>query len=774
MPPQRATSSSVRNSDTQVNPHKRVISFYRVHGVHLSPNGATNQLVGVCPFCSDTGNHLYVATEEKSRSGGKRTTPGMWECKRCGEYGNEYSFLQLLVKRSLKHGAPLASLSEDRGISEATLRHEKVCRSITTSRWLIPAYNGDGKINNVYHLCTFKGKQQLRSSSAPCQQQLYRANTITDDHDTIWICEGHWDALVWLQVLAHLRPHGKQHVARAKPDFENEMLTTNAVIGVPGATTFKDQWLDLLRGRHVVLLFDNDDGGQAGLRKLIHKLEGTHVLSLRKLVWREGDPNDVRDVLNDKKHRYLRVWEFIQERLSFCRYVGLSGNCQGGGGQVSVGMSGVGSVGYPGGAKPSTPFPTQVFPDECSNLITAGAKSYSCPEDLIGVSILGCLSVCLRGQQKVIKIKEGHTQPPIIYAAVVSPSGSRKTPAFRLVKEPLQTKQSELKTANEFAKKIDPNAPYRKVLTTNATVEGMHRALNDNPRGLLYAADELTSWVSMFDAYRGGNGADRDFWITGWSGEVIDITRADQERPPIYIEKPFASVCGCIQPKRLDDLVGKNIADGFLPRLLFSYPDRVKVEQVEVKDFENIKEEYNKVVHRLWAANESDEFSMVSLSQKAKPLWHKWTAELYAKINKTDEDTILFSWLNKAEAYTARFALIIHEIHRAAGAHYAEDKIHPDTVQSAIRLFDYFDAHNRSVYNYISTNDKSPFTAVLKWIKRQGGIVTVREMSRSDVGGLETSDECRDVLNSLEREGYGTIVTGAHRKVTFTLNEEET
>jgi hypothetical protein len=52
----------------------------------------------------------------------------------------------------------------------------------------------------------------------------------------------------------------------------------------------------------------------------------------------------------------------------------------------------------------------------------------------------------------------------------------------------------------------------------DTTVEALVLVLRDNPRGVVVIKDELTGWIKAMDQYKaGGKGADRQFYLSGWS-----------------------------------------------------------------------------------------------------------------------------------------------------------------------------------------------------------------------------------------------------------------
>jgi hypothetical protein len=121
----------------------------------------------------------------------------------------------------------------------------------------------------------------------------------------------------------------------------------------------------------------------------------------------------------------------------------------------------------------------------------------------------------------------------------------------------------------------EPEPVLERCLTNDATTEAVGELLSDNPRGLLLARDELLAWTRSMNMYRKGQGADRQFYLSTWSGTAI---RIDRKTPPgkksLSIPRPFLAVIGGITPEMLPELADEyGRQDGFLDRILFTFPD---------------------------------------------------------------------------------------------------------------------------------------------------------------------------------------------------------
>jgi len=233
------------------------------HGLHLEPmeKGEVKEVRGDCPFC-DKSNHFFVKAET-----------GQWQCKRCSNSGNIYSFLQMLLNESL----PLTtdddyeSLSEDRHVPVWVLKEFRVCRSMLNGEWLLPTFNEKNAISNLYKYTELtdpeSGETITKLLSTPtCKIGLFGTPLLTDKQKQLCICEGPWDGMALYGVLGTLKKKGDRYVT-CKNGTPGVLLEAHGVLCVPGAGTFQESWLNYFPGRNVDLLFDNDhplkkpDGG---------------------------------------------------------------------------------------------------------------------------------------------------------------------------------------------------------------------------------------------------------------------------------------------------------------------------------------------------------------------------------------------------------------------------------------------------------------------------------------------------------------------------------
>ncbi len=246
--------------------------LFGAYGVHLTNKGKDSY--GNCIFCGDD-KHFGINNET-----------GQWNCLVCGESGNRYTFLQKVHSLCMQKttNVLLHKLSEDRGIDVQVLKQYKVVWD--GNQWLIPIYNRDGALSNIKRY-QIGGKFQ---STSMCAVHPLGIQNLSRE-GPVYVCEGEWDAM----VLADLLPE-------------------NCVLGIPGATTFKDSWVEHFKDRQVIFLYDNDKPGQQGKRKAIKKITGI-ARSIHSLKWPEGttDKYDIRDLVSDSKDPLRFIGECLVE-----------------------------------------------------------------------------------------------------------------------------------------------------------------------------------------------------------------------------------------------------------------------------------------------------------------------------------------------------------------------------------------------------------------------------------------------------------------------------
>lgn len=236
------------------------------HGVSFSGKSGESHLAGECPFCGKE-EHFFVSQKT-----------GQYKCHVCGEAGNTVTFLTAIAVLNHEETDREAwrALARDRGLPVAAFKSWGL--GWDGEQWTLPCRSPNGMCHDLRRW--FPGRSGLRSTSG-CKVQLFGLDRLrkSKPNVSVWLCEGEWDAiaLAWL-----LKRNGRK----------------DAVMAVPGANTFKEEWAEEFDGRDVYLVYDADEAGDKGSLKAASLLKRRgRTRSLHFLSWPMDAPKgwDCRD-----------------------------------------------------------------------------------------------------------------------------------------------------------------------------------------------------------------------------------------------------------------------------------------------------------------------------------------------------------------------------------------------------------------------------------------------------------------------------------------------
>jgi hypothetical protein len=389
-------------------------------------------------------------------------------------------------------------------------------------------------------------------------------------------------------------------------------------------------------------------------------------------------------------------------------------------------------------------FPTDVLPGPLARYVREAAKAINCPEDYVGVAVLGLAGSAI-GNTRVIEVRRGWQEKAATWIAMLGDPGSKKSPVLRQGTKPFEERQLELQarfqeTCREHKAKEPadgrptdgpgkepragatrpasgsaspreadrPDESKEPVLercyTSYTTVEAMVVLLRQNPRGLALIHDELAAWTLSMNQYRKGKGSDRQTYMSTWSGALITQDRKGEPRPLIAPD-PFLSILGCLCPGMLNELEEeKGREDGFADRMLFCYPDPVPFAPwTEETISDDAERAWRETLGRLWgldAPRDQGRFrpEVVRLDPEAKRVWEEFFNRHGREMAEADFPTHLKGVWSKLQGYTLRLALILHELRLAAGEDITEGMVDAETMRRAVALTDYFATHADRVH----------------------------------------------------------------------------
>lgn len=237
---------------------------FRKFGVTLKP-GSSNQYVGNCVFCGKE-DKLFVNKDTQ-----------LWDCKVCGVSGNYLKFLFYVATKAqgVITVEELKFLSQDRKLPLEAFKTWGIGK--WNNLYTLPVKDNKGQIQDVR---TFQlGKKLLSAPGANVGLFNIQELEVLGLDEVVYICEGEWDAIALNWLLKSLKKLG-------------------VVVGVPGANTFKKEWIPSFKGKEVICLYDNDAAGEQGEILALQRLTGC-ARSLKFIHWLPSNPPgyDIRDFI---------------------------------------------------------------------------------------------------------------------------------------------------------------------------------------------------------------------------------------------------------------------------------------------------------------------------------------------------------------------------------------------------------------------------------------------------------------------------------------------
>lgn len=369
------------------------------------------------------------------------------------------------------------------------------------------------------------------------------------------------------------------------------LATTNA--GGAGKASSTD-W-SVLAGRRVVILPDNDDKGAAHARDLVRLLspvaKDVRVVRLPDLP-PKGDVSDWAKLNRngaDPSSLTARLIEIANDASPTLA-------------PTNMGTAPTDHCAPVEDApKPWRPFPVDLMPEPFCSFIRRSAIARQCDPAAVALPLLAALGGTI-GNTTRLRLWPEWLVPPVIWAAIISPSGSVKSPAFRAALAPLDAVEREDRVGFDSAqaeyeracmtydaeladwrRKHDRGEPPEKSappvlvrrIIDDTTIQALGHVLAENPRGVLLARDELSGWVRSFDQFHAAAGADVARWLEFYNAGSIRVDRVGKGH--LHIPRAAVSICGTIQDEvLLNAFTREHRSNGLLARFMLARPPETR------------------------------------------------------------------------------------------------------------------------------------------------------------------------------------------------------
>lgn len=397
-------------------------------------------------------------------------------------------------------------------------------------------------------------------------------------------------------------------------------------------------------------------------------------------------------------------------------------------------------------------FPLSALPEQVRAFAQSAALSIGCDSAFVAVPMLVTAAAAV-GSSSDLLVKQGWSEPSILWAGIVAPSGSGKSPALELATQPL----TALHVSAALEHRNNPQGKQRRYVTSDCTLESLAMMLGENPQGLLLSRDELSGWLGAFDRYHSGKGADAAGWLSLHSGVSTIVDRKKSES--VCVPKPRLSLVGTIQPTVLEKCIASHLGNGMAARLLLCQPS-IQPRQWTDEELSSEQSERWKIVIDKLVTLRDYEPVKYQLSAAARARFAEWFDSHNAETVQLTE--AMRSLWSKLEAACARISLVLHLLDWACG----DDPLPSEYVTKAcigraIQVVEYFKAESKTIYK---AWEVSPMARVLQMtldrVMRMGGSCTEREYSRKH---SITAEEACSSLHRLVVEGlaeWQTIPAG--------------
>ena len=450
-------------------------------------------------------------------------------------------------------------------------------------------------------------------------------------------------------------------------------------------------------------------------------------------------------------------------------------------------------------------FPADVFTRPAQEWLERAARGAGVRPDHVAVPLLGVAS-SLIGTARRIRACSSWSEPMTLWAAVVAPSGDRKTPGLNVTVRTLDLIEKEneagirgarlahetrVQTAREKLKKwkeerqaalganppkdpppmpidaIDPgNFIEPRLYATDPTIERLAALVKTRPRGMMLIRDELSGLFSNMGRY--SKGSDRPFWLESWNGGRHVVERVSGS---VVVDHLLVGVIGAFQPDKLARAFAGD-EDGMYGRFLYGWPSAPDYRPLtyEVSEVEPEIQSALKALVRLPSEDADGIFvvQVISLSEGALEKFEEFRK--FVDKTKRGLDGRERQWLAKSESQVLRLAGTLAYLAWAFslgvpssnGIEGITAALEPSTIDelfmaAAIRLVkEYFWPHARAALRQIGLSERhANARRVLRWIKANGKEeVSREEVRREALGQSLDADQTQHLLGSLVKAGW--------------------
>ena len=435
-----------------------------------------------------------------------------------------------------------------------------------------------------------------------------------------------------------------------------------------------------------------------------------------------------------------------------------------------------------------SPFPLETLPPVLSRFVEEHARSKGVDASMIALPLLGAVAGAI-GNSLAVRAREDWREPVALWIATIARSGSKKSPSTKAALRQLRDIQSRYfklaKDANAGRQEAEEPVKARRVFIDDCTPEKLLALLEENPRGLIYATDELAQLLGSLGRYRSGRGASAG--ETAQLCRIYDADSIDYDRKTDghrHIPRALASIVGTIPPATWRQLATLDLqTSGLVPRFCCAMPPTKPGEWTEDDLDWRVEQAVHALLERLLAMPCEPNAETGVPEARELRLDADALGRFRRVYNRLQEQTharegLAASASGKAAGLVLRVAAILH----ACGDEPDADEIDGETMRRAVDLADWLHAERLRVFAMLETDSETAGRAELvssiDWSRYPKG-VTGRELWKDRKTSFADADDAERrlrecVADGLLEEHFGTRgdpAKGGRETLYFTRRE---
>lgn len=421
-------------------------------------------------------------------------------------------------------------------------------------------------------------------------------------------------------------------------------------------------------------------------------------------------------------------------------------------------------------------FPLAVFPAAIRQFVEETADSGPCPRDFAALSVLAVAGGLIGGNRS-IEAKGGFRQYAPGWCVLVGTTGSGKSNPLHKAMQPVIDIQTSYDDEYQKAKEkydiefeewkadkknnLEPTEPKSKTAyVSDSTFEALTEVMREEPNQIAYW-DELAGWITSMNQYRGGAGADKTHYLSMWSFTPVNVRRMNRK---LFIREPRLAIVGGIQPEVLTESSSStNKGDGFLDRMLFTFPKRMKQRRSDVELSKTTESAWKAACGRLYEMKRNSDGTPVvmKMTDDARTKYNAWQDDHFKEVNGPDFPDRMEGVWSKMRTHMLRLALTVHML-RVVSDEADDGEIDEKSILAAAELVDYFKSHAKKVYElFTETNEDKRVRSAIQWLKRrEGHTASHRDIQMNHVSGIKKASEAKELMKVIAARGHAEIAEG--------------